>query len=183
MKHTLNIIHDNRRSEKYDPLVNELREQKIFSYIIHPATVLKHSVVESINASHKKIIRAAKEAGLPYVIIAEDDVMFTSVGAWQYYIDNMPESFDLYLGCTYVKPFSLNKVAGFQLYTVHEKFYDTFLSAPDTDHIDIAMNELGGDYHICLPVVALQRPGYSANNNAYANYNHQTLAKEDLYKK
>ncbi len=168
--------------EKYQPLIDELRIQRIRSYIIHPATVLKHSVVESINASHKKIVRTAKEAGLPYVIIAEDDLMFTADGAWQYYLDNMPQSFDLYLGCTYVKPFSLNKVAGFQLYTVHKKFYDTFLSAPDTDHIDIAMNYLGGDYHICLPVVALQRPGYSSNNNAYANYNHQTLSKEDLYK-
>jgi len=183
MKHTLNIIHDNRRSEKYDPLINELREQEIYSYIIHPATVLKHSVVESINASHKKIIRAAKEAGLPYVTVAEDDVMFTSIGAWQYYLDNMPQSFDLYLGCTYVKPFSPVRVSGFQLYTVHEKFYDIFLSAPSNMHIDTVMDDLGGDYHVCLPVVALQRPGYSANNNAYANYNQQTLAKEDLYKK
>ena len=183
MSNTLNIIHDIRRTEKYAPLIFELKWQKIYPFVIHHATVLKHSVVESINASHKKIVRAAKEAGSPYVIIAEDDVMFTDSGAWQYYLDNMPQSFDLYLGCTYVKPFSLNKVAGFQLYTVHEKFYDTFLEAPDKDHIDIAMNYLGGDYHICIPVVALQRPGYSANNNAYANYNHQTISKEDLYKK
>jgi hypothetical protein len=146
------------------------------------AIVLKHSVVESINASHKFLVRAAKEAGSPYTIIAEDDVLFSDKGAWQYYLDNMPPSFDLYLGCTYVKPFSERKVAGFHLYTVHEKFYDRFLDAPDKDHIDIAMNYLGGDYHVCRPIVALQRAGYSANNNAYADYNSQVISPEDLYK-
>ena len=181
MINTLNIIYDNRRSEKYEPLIGELRRQNITSYVIHPATVLKHSVVESINASHKKLVQMAKEAGLPYVIIAEDDLMFTADGAWKYYLDNMPQSFDLYLGCTYVKPFSLNKVAGFQLYTVHEKFYDTFLSVSDKVHIDTAMDDLGGDYHLCQPVVALQRPGFSSNNNAYADYNKQTLTQKDLF--
>ena len=182
MSNILNIIHDSRRTEKFEPLINELRQQGIFPYIIHSATVLKHSVVESINASHKKIVRMAKEAGWPYIIIGEDDILFSDKGAWQYYLDNMPQSFDLYLGATYVKPFSLNRVAGFQLYTVHEKFYDTFLSAPDKDHIDIAMNYLGGDYHVCRPIVALQRAGYSANNNAYADYNSQVISPEDLYK-
>jgi len=181
MKNTLNIIHDNRRSEKYDPLINELREQKIFSYIIHPATVLKHSVVESINASHKKIVRAAKEAGLPCVIIAEDDVMFTSVGAWQYYLDNMPQSFDLYLGCTYVPPISNNVLCGFHLYTVSKNYYDKFLSVDENKHIDTAVSDMGGNFTFCYPFPCLQRPGFSANNKAIVDYN-KILEPKDIYK-
>jgi hypothetical protein len=44
------------------------------------------------------------------------------------------------------------------------------------------MDDLGGDYHLCQPIVALQMAGYSANNNAYADYNSQVILPEDLYK-
>jgi len=180
MSNTLNIIYDNRRSEKFDPLMQEIQSQGITDFIIHPAIVLRHSVVASINASHKSLVRAAKQAGLPHIIIAEDDLMFTGKGAWDYYLSQMPADFDLYLACTYVKPFDPIKVTGFHLYTVSQKFYDTFLSAPDNAHIDTAMDDLGGDYHLCRPFPALQRAGFSSNCSGYANYN-KVLHQEDLY--
>lgn len=181
MTNTLHIIHDDRRSEKYGHLIDELQKQNITDYKIWPAVVLRHSVVESINASHKMIVRAARDLGWEYVTIAEDDLMFTADGAWDYYLRKMPMSFDLYLGCTYIKPISPVKVNGFHLYTVHSRFYADFLGAPDNAHIDTAMDDLGGDYHLCYPFPALQRAGYSANNNAYADYNKQTLTEEDKY--
>jgi hypothetical protein len=181
MSNTLHIIHDDRRSEKYPLLIYELVKQKVLDYKIWQAVVLRESVVKSINASHKMIVRAARDLEWPYVIIAEDDLMFTDEGAWQYYLDNMPMSFDLYLGCTYVKPFSPVKVTGFHLYTVHENFYARFLSTPDDVHIDTVMDELNGDYRLCYPFPALQRAGFSSNNSGYADYN-TVLTKDDLYK-
>jgi hypothetical protein len=179
---TLNIIFDDRRDEKFPLLVSELRNQLIEDFRIWPAVVLRHSVVESINESHKMIVRWAKEVGLPYVIICEDDLLFSDIGAWQYYLSKMPQDFDLYLACTYVKPFDPIKITGFHLYTVAAKFYDTFLSAPKNAHIDVAMDDLGGDYHLCYPFPALQRAGYSSNCSGYANYN-TVLEKSDIYHK
>lgn len=181
MSNTLHIVYDDRRPEKYPLLLSELVKQGITDYKIWQAVVLRESVVKSINASHKMIVGAARDLEWPYVIIAEDDLMFTDEGAWQYYLDNMPQRFDLYLGCTYVKPFSPIKVTGFHLYTVHEKFYARFLSSPDDVHIDTFMDELNGDYRLCYPFPALQRAGFSANNSAHQNYNLQ-LAEEDFYK-
>ena len=106
--------------------------------------------------------------------------MFTADGAWDYYLRNMPMDFDLYLACTYVKPFDPIKITGFHLYTVAAKFYDKFLIAPDTAHIDVAMDDLGGDYRLCYPFPALQRAGFSSNCSGYANYN-TVLNKEDIY--
>jgi hypothetical protein len=162
--------------------MSELAKQGITDFKVWQAVVLRESVIKSINASHKMIVRAAKDLGWPYVVVCEDDLMFVDEGAWQYYLDNMPTNFDLYLACTYVKPISPIKVTGFHLYTVHEKFYDKFLSAPDDVHIDVYMDELNGDYRLCYPFPALQRAGFSANNSGYADYN-TVLTKDDLYKK
>ena len=117
---------------------------------------------------------------MPFVIIGEDDLTFTSKTSWQYFLDNMPKEFDLYLACTYTPPISNKKICGFHLYAVGQSFYDKFLSVPETLHIDTAMDDLGGDYVFCYPFPALQRSGYSANNKAVVNYNN-TLSKEDIY--
>ncbi len=180
MSSTLNIIYDNRQPQKYDLLIGELQKQRIVDYKIWPAVVLRHSVVESINASHKMIVRAARDLGWAEVTIGEDDLMFTCDGAWDFYLRNKPMSFDLYLACTYVKPFDPIKITGFHLYTVAAKFYDRFLSAPDKAHIDVAMDDLGGDYRLCYPFPALQRAGFSSNCSGYANYN-TVLEKADTY--
>lgn len=179
----INIIHDDRRIERYQPLIQGLAEQGLteVDYVLWPAKILQSSVVCSINASHKMIVQWAKDNHLPQVCIAEDDLMFTAPDAWQYFLDNKPAEFDLYLACTYVVPVKLKKVTGFHLYVVSEKFYDRFLSVPYNYHIDTAMDDLEGDYHFCYPFPALQRPGVSANNGgAFANYN-STLKPKDIY--
>ena len=127
----LNIIHDNRRTERYAALMNELYVQGISDYYIWEAVIDEPTVVASINQSHKKIVRMAADSNLPEVCIAEDDLMFSAAGAWQHFLDNKPKSFDLYLGCNYSIPINKTKdITGFHLYVVHEKFYDAFLSVP-----------------------------------------------------
>lgn len=177
----VHIIHDSRRFERYESFMKQFQEHGIMDYMVWDATVLIHSVVESINESHKKIVRYAKEKELPMVCIMEDDIQFTAPDAWQYFLNNMPESFDLYLGCNYSIPIGQTKnVTGFHLYVISQGFYDRFLSVPNNVHIDTAMDELEGDYHFCYPYPALQSAGFSANNSAYSNYN-SVLKPKDIY--
>lgn len=176
----LNIIYDNRRSERFDPLMEELTRQGIDDYVIwncveHP------DVVTSINLSHKQIVGDAMHRGLPYVCIAEDDLFFPAPDGWRYFLDNVPETYDLYAAATYVDDIhNKNLLCGFHLYIVSEKFYEQFLSIPDNKHIDTRISDLDGDFHVCRPFAALQRVGWSANHKVVCNYN-GNLTKGDIY--
>ena len=176
----LNIILDDRKPERYGLLLGEMIRQGITDYEFFPCHIVP-SVVESINLSHKMIVRKAKEEGLTEVCIAEDDLMFPAKDGWDFFLSNKPKEFDLYLAASYIPPVSNNKICGFHLYIVAEKFYDRFLSVPDNVHIDTEMNNLKGDYKFCYPFPALQRPGFSSNNKTDVNYN-KILKEEDIYR-
>lgn len=180
MYETLNILHDSRLIQRYDNLMYQLNTHKI-PYKIWDAVECKENVVKSINLSHKQIVQYAKDNGLKEICIGEDDIIFTSDNAWKYFLDNKPESFDLYLAATFCPPNS-GLVCGFHLYVISEKFYDKFLSTPDDVHIDTYMDELKGDYHFCHPYPALQRGGeWSTNNRAVVNYS-SLINEEDIYR-
>ena len=175
----LNIIYDNRRTEKYDLLIAELDRQGISDYEIFPC-IIRNDVIESINASHKMLIQKAKDEGEEMICVAEDDLWFPADDGWQYFLKNKPGKFDLYLGGSYVIDDCFPQICGFHLYICHEKFYDRFLSVPNNKHIDTEINNLKGDFHFCRPFPALQRPGFSANNKCVVNYN-GILKEGDVY--
>ncbi len=188
MEVRLNIIYDNRQSEDYQRLLDEFVEQGIEDYHFWNAIVHKNSVVESINASHKMIVQWAKDKGKSHVVIAEQDLHFTDKGAWQYFLDSMPDDFDVYIGgnylidnrCVYEPPLvKVNEWVGNHLIIVSEKYYDRFLSVPDNLHIDTAQCGLG-DFYVCFPMPALQRPGWSSNNKAICDYN-KSLPNNYIY--
>ncbi len=179
---TLNIIHDNRMSDRLEPLFREFKEQGIKRWELWDCVEDKNSVVRSINLSHKQIVKFAQEKGWKECCIGEDDLMFTAIGGWEWFLKNKPESFDLYLWGSYCVPLENNKVTGFQLYIISEKFYQTFLDTPENTHIDTYMDYLKGDYKYCYPFSALQRPCWSANNKAMSNYNTNNLRPEDIWK-
>ena len=183
----LNVIYDDRSPEDYDRLIKLFNEQGIVNYKFWDAVVLTHSIVESISESHKSIIRWAKENNLKECYIAEQDLFFTMPNGWEYFIDNKPESFDIYLGGNYLidnphewKPplIKLRRYVGNHCIVVSEKYYDTFLSVDSKQHIDTAQDDLG-DFYCCYPFVALQRSGWSANAKAIVNYN--TTIKKYLH--
>lgn len=160
--------------------MDELERHKIDFQIWE--CVMLSNVVASINASHKMIVRDAKEKGIEEVAIAEDDLWFPAKDGWEYFLKNKPKEYDLYLSGTYIVTKPLEQICGFHLYIVHSKFYDKFLSMPDEEHIDTAANDLKGDYKFCFPFAALQRAGFSANNSSVVNYN-SILKEEDVYGK
>lgn len=175
----INVIYDNIHAEDYDRLIKEFEIQKV-EYRFWDAIMVEYKAVEGINASHKMIVRWAKENGLDEVIIAEQDLMFTSPNSWKYFMEQKPREFDIYLSCTYGS-LEHKMVCGFHLYIIHSGFYERFLNVPDKIHIDTAMDGLKGNYHFCYPFIALQRVGYSANNMAVVDYN-KIFKEEDIYK-
>ena len=92
----LNIIYDARRHEKYHPLMYELERQGITDFEIWPCIMLP-DVVQSINASHKMIVRDAKDKGLEEVFIAEDDLFFPAKDGWEYFLKNKPKLLNILL--------------------------------------------------------------------------------------
>lgn len=186
---TINIILDERRCERKELLLEEFRKQNITDYKFWDCVILPN-VVESINASHKMIVRDAKERGLKEVCIGEDDLMFTCKGAWNYFLKQKPPKYDVYIAGSYLinndynytAPLvKVNEWVGNHLIIVSENYYDTFLSVPNNDHIDTIQKGLG-DFFMCFPIPALQRPGFSSNNKCVCNYN-SILPKSFIYEK
>ena len=172
----LNIIYDARRHEKYHPLMDELERQCIDDFEIWPC-IMYDNVVSSINASHKMIVRDAQEKGLEEVFIAEDDLFFPASDGWEYFLKNKPKptDYDIYLAATYIPTDPPKHICGFHLYCVSSNYYDTFLNAPNDQHIDTAIDNIGGNFVFCYPFPGLQRAGFSANNSMgngqIVNYN------------
>lgn len=174
----LNIIKGNR-TERHERLDREIREQGI----VHAFWdgIYLPSVKASINAAHKQIVQYAKIAEWERVAVAEDDIRFSAPGAWKFYLDQMPPDFDIYLGMIYLgTPDDCGVVdhfTGFTLYTVHQRFYDTFLSVPDDDHIDRLMGGLG-KFVVCRPFVCYQYDGHSSNTGKYEEYGQLTKNRQ-----
>lgn len=184
----VHLIYDNRpQPDKMILLSEEIQKQRIvLAKIWEP--ILSNSVVESINATHKAIVRYAKEKRLPEICIMEDDNYFPAIDGWEYFIKNKPDRFDAYMAGTYLinRPEDYSppviKVDGWvgnHLIIISQKYYETFLSVPDNEHIDVAQNGRG-DFYVCFPFAALQRPGFSANCRVEVNYN-SSLKKEWIY--
>src|SRR5438046_583436 len=100
----LNVICGNR-SERIPRLINELANQGITDYELWDGIFLP-SIKESINRAHKQIVEYAKLAGWEAVAIAEDDIKFTHENSWQYFLQNMPPNYDLYLSMVYTAEFT-----------------------------------------------------------------------------
>lgn len=179
------ILHDDRRSERLEPLLEELKTQGITDYeIVHPEIDPKKQPFENINSAHKALVRMAKEKGMDEICIMEDDAMFTCPTSWEYFLENKPKEYTVYASATYIMPPSNNMLTGFQCYFVHSSFYDQYLSVPDKEHIDTAINDLKSNHKTCYPFTCLQRPGYSANHpGEMVNYNAGCgITDKDLYK-
>lgn len=182
MPHILNIISLPHRLDRQQSYMEEMNRQNI-AYKVWPGvtTYKEYTSHRNISLSHKEIVRDAKIKGLPKVIIAEDDIRFSSAGAWKYYLENTPKEFDLYAGVIYageVDPqtnriISTKGMSGTNtLYTISEKFYDFFLMTDESKHLDRELGRFGNikQYYVCNPMVCYQSGGYSDNHRKELTY-------------
>jgi len=167
----LNIIAGNK-SERMPRLRKEIEEQAISDYILWDGVYLP-SIKASINAAHKQIVEYAKLAEWPEVCIAEDDIKFSGNGAWDYFLKQKPDDFDIYLGGIFLGGTDQNNIVkdftGLTMYVVKERFYDTFLSVPADDHIDRLLGGIG-KFVVCSPFVVTQYDGISSNTGKMETY-------------
>lgn len=169
----LHIVHLPRRKDRKKVLLNELKEQGITQYRIWNGIEDPKNVFKGLVKAHKQVVEYAKLEKLSSILIVQDDIRFTAKGAFEYFLNNVPADFDLYLSSIYYGQINqdktVNDFAGLTLFMVHERFYDTFLSLPEDGHLDRALANKG-KYIVCEPFVAIQHNGYSDNRKAYCNY-------------
>lgn len=167
----VNIINLERRIDRKVSLLHHLHSMNI-PYQLWKAHEDPHQLTYySVTASHKAIVEDAKREGRKYVVVGEDDMRFSHPDAYKYFIENMPEDFDLYLGMIYCGQFGeepnriINSFVGMQFYSVHERFFDEFLSCPADRHIDMWLSESCHLFKYYTPeyFVAYGEAGWSDN--------------------
>lgn len=182
MNQHIHVLHLNHRQDRMDNLMKQFKEQNIIDYTIVEGFRDLAAVFRGISISHNSIVALAAQQGLESVTIAEDDICFTAPGAWQYYLENIPKSYDIFLGGIYEgkineenrimpDPFSFS---GLTLYTVHSRFYNEFLNMNIMAHKDKQLGSFAGKfkYIVCNPFVAIQMDGYSDQKKQYCKYEH-----------
>lgn len=129
--------------------------------------------------AHKQIVRYAKENEMKMVCIAEDDFLFFTYkhNGWDFFLDNIPKDFDLYFAMIYPGVINAeNRItsvfSAMTMYVVHSRFYDFFLSLPDSCHLD---RELGltaniHRYMVCPEFVCEQDGSISDNTFSACDY-------------
>lgn len=185
------VIYNSYRPEKYDLFMGEFERQKIDVEIFHCEQNQNYNVVEKISESFKTVIREAKERGDKEICIFEDDILFPSENGWEYFIENKPENFSVYIGGNYVvdnrlkyKPpiIKVDVWVGNHCIIVNESYYDIWLNTDSKLHCDSVHAGLG-NFYACFPYPALQRTGWSANTQTVVNYNSpRVLPPEYIYK-
>lgn len=193
----LNVLHlfgntDNQKvnqvaNQRYENLLKELDEQNIKDYTIIGGHYDLINTKRAISKGHHLIVQLAKDRGFENVIIAEDDIQFTSQGAWKYFLSQIPKSYDLFFGLIYHGEIKENRVVngfsgGMSLYVCHSRFYDTFLEQPIDAHVDRNLGNLCCNYEFkVIPEYCVtQRGGYSMNLKREMYY-HEYLRDKKLY--
>lgn len=181
----LNVIHHDIRYERKESFERQFKEQGI-EYKVWDAVRGHNPMAKNISLAHKRIIQWAKENDLEEVMVAEDDILFHAPDAWQYFLNNKPESFDLYLGGIYRGEIKDNKTvdrfSGLHLYICHRRFYDIFLSVYENMDIDHALANTG-DFHVCYPFAATQLEGVWSDNVQRVTYYDILLQNYKIYGK
>jgi len=179
----IGVINNASDTERYERLIKELAEQGITNYSIFPAIHDITSVKKGINLAHKSVIEYAQLAGFEEVCVMEDDIKGTHPNSWNFFLQNKPKDFDIYLSGIYtgvIQPDnSVRNWCGFHCYIVAKRFYETFLSVEDDAHIDQALSGLGKVY-VCNPFAFIQYEGISSNTGKFEAYDH-LLQGRDLY--
>ena len=184
MKIPTYIINLQHRTDRYNHVINEITKLESSEFQIVDA--IKHEIPwKGCLQSHLKCVQLAKNSNIPYVLILEDDVIFTDNA-----VEILKKTFNelqlykwdmFFLGANLFSPAyktseHLLKLTGAwcaHAYVVHNKFYDTILSLPPNKEIDNYYGELMNKYNVYMsnPMIAYQLPSFSNLQNGFRDYN------------
>ncbi|MBS1520577.1 MAG: hypothetical protein JST50_06245 [Bacteroidetes bacterium] len=179
-----NIIHLSHRRDRLDLLKGELQNQNIFEYKMWDGIIDPTIPARGISQAHKQIVKYARKEKMSEILIVEDDIHFTAEGAFQFFINNKPPDYDIFLGSIYEgnirKDNTVDDFSGLTIYIINERFYDIFISAPENVNLDRALYNKG-KFVVCNPFIAIQHNGFSDNLKRFCNYE-ECLNGRTLYK-
>lgn len=173
--HRIHIINLFKRADRRANVEKQSQEQG-FEYKLWLGIEGNLRRCTNISQAFKQIVRYAKEEKFERITIGEDDLFFTAPGAWQHYLINFPDEYDIYLGGVYKATMNGNRImngySGNTLITVHERFFDFFLSANENDHLDRWLGNFAHKflYLVCQPYVVKQDGSYSDNHMRVPKY-------------
>lgn len=189
MLNTVNVISLPEAKERLSNFILESIKQK-FDYKVWEGIVDTQVPFRGVSQIHKKIVRYAKDNNLPYIIIAEDDCRMTDQFAFDFFIKNIPQDYDLFLGGIYNMIGNggtldeNNRVTdffcGMTMYVVNRRFYDSFLQANELNHIDRELSKSSKDkkFIVCNPFVCIQENGYSFLKKGDYNYDQYLIGRK-----
>jgi hypothetical protein len=179
MSNHLNILHipftgikkiDEVAEIRLNNLMYELSKQGIADYSIIEGFYDAKNTKQAIHKGHRRIVELAKKNNLDRVLIAEDDIVFTHPNSFNYFLSQIPESFDIFSGLVYSATMEGNRIKNggsgmTSLYVVNSRFYDFFLSMNIDNHIDreLGLTAYKHEYYVCQPMPVIQRGGFSIN--------------------
>lgn len=181
----LNILHLAKRQDRMDSLLKQLQAQQISFFSIWEGVDDKKNTKQAIHDGHRRIVQMARNNNFANVIIAEDDIVFSAPGAWQYFLSQIPADYDFFTGLVYQAKMDeqyriLSGMSGTHtLYSMHHRFFDFFLSQPTDSHVDRNLGQYAADfkYYQCHPMVCTQSGSYSDNKKRALNYDPYTVGK------
>ena len=182
MKQLVNIIHSTDRYDRYKLLVHEANEQG-YDFRLWEGIKSQDKPAVNISKAHRRIVKFAKDTNLEEIIILEDDIKWCCKGAFDYFINNKPKLFDLYLATiSWGRVLPDNMVldfSGLMGYIIHNKYYNTFLSSDTKLDIDRAQARRG-QFYVCNPFAAIQYETFS-DNTKRIHLNDKLFKNRNLY--
>lgn len=180
----IHCIHDLARTDRMELLQKEIQTHEL-NVRFWPAIKDPWRSFMGVAMAHKQIVSWAMSEGLDEVLIMEDDCYFLGPGAFQFFVEHKPASYDLYLGNVFFPPQlngnpRISDFCGLTLYYAHSRFYGRFLTCRTDNHLDRTLGAMEAEKYVCLPMVCSQHDGYSDNkkgNGWYGMY----LLTQDLY--
>jgi len=181
MNITSYIINLKHRTDRYDHMVNEMKKFPINYEFIE-------GIVDDTKTcfqSQHKCINLAKQRKLPYVLILEDDAVFTEDALEKLEIAfkevNELQWDMFFLGANLQSRaervtsnlLKLTSAYAAHAYMVHERFYDTILNLPQICEMDVHYCNLMSIHNVYMPdpMIAYQLPSYSDLQDGFRDYN------------
>jgi GT2 family glycosyltransferase len=190
------VIHTYDREDRYRLFIKEFAEQGVSDYHIIKGQIDRHYPVVGIAKSHKRCVQYAKDTNAPYVIILENDVMFTHLGAFDRFKElskQLPEDWKLFMGGVYDGKLEIinndlakvSNFSGLHCYMVNSSFYNEFLGLRENINLDKSIsspNFNNTSAYLAYPMIAMQYDTYSDNVKHLTSYNANLIKKFEVWK-
>lgn len=186
--HTMHCVNLQQRKDRWQKI--QLEHKKLQNILPNISLQRVDAIVgtpprQGLTDTIKGIVQSAKEDGLPYVLIVEDDLWVIDPTHIKDALSNVPDDWDLLLGGAYtlVKTEKINDwwmsvktFCGTHFIIIRSTIYDEVLEFSNPYPIDRLFSDLKHRTILVMnPMPCRQRGGYSDIRKQRVNYNDRNL--------